>query len=212
MVGVKRPVDARDERNGKRTKTKTVVPVTTKKTKSAPAKSSKKDAKVEKKDKKSSKKKVVEESEGEDEDEDEDDFDIDDVSDSEIGDFDEDEDVEMGGEIDEVEEEEEEEEAEQKSKAASTKPEPVKSMGTPSLTKISGDVLTQLAFLQMSMPPVKHTQSKRSFSKSEEPQSPMPTSLPVRSSCGSVCGASPTSPLRSARSSLPSCSRSSRDV
>ncbi|EAW07792.1 uncharacterized protein ACLA_025090 [Aspergillus clavatus NRRL 1] len=130
MVGVKRPVDAGDERNGKRTKTKT-APVTTKKAKSAPAKksapekSSKKDAKVGKKDKKSSKKKVEKE-ESEDED---DDFDIDDVSDSEIGDDDdEDEDIEMGGASDQEEEYGEEEGVEQTSKAAavSAKPEPVK--------------------------------------------------------------------------------------
>ncbi|KAB8238864.1 uncharacterized protein BDW43DRAFT_70133 [Aspergillus alliaceus] len=98
MVGVKRPVDARDERNGKRTKTKTGT-VSTKKTQVAPVKKStsksvsKKSSKPEKKDKKPSKKKI------EEEEDDDDDFDLDDVSDSEIDELDEleDEDVEMGG-------------------------------------------------------------------------------------------------------------------
>ncbi|KAI9928798.1 hypothetical protein ASPWEDRAFT_36586 [Aspergillus wentii DTO 134E9] len=87
MPGVKRAVDAGDERNGKRSRTKTGS-VPNKKTKAAPAPVknaafSKKGSKVEKKDSKkgSSKKKVqVEESEDEDDD---DEFDIDDVSDSE---------------------------------------------------------------------------------------------------------------------------------
>jgi pumilio family protein 6 len=133
MVGVKRPVDAGDERNGKRTKTKT-APVTTKKAKSAPVKksfaqkSSKKDVMSGKKDKKTSKRKVEEE---EDFDDDEDDFDIDDIPDSEA-DEDEDEDVEMGGPSDDDEEEDVQEEKKQKTKApaASTKAEPPKSMVT----------------------------------------------------------------------------------
>ncbi|KAB8077346.1 armadillo-type protein [Aspergillus leporis] len=94
MVGVKRPVDARDERNGKRTKTK-IGTVSTKKSQTVPVKKStksvtKKGSKPEKKDKKVSKKKVEESEE-------DDDFDLDDVSDSEIDELDEaaDEDVDM---------------------------------------------------------------------------------------------------------------------
>ncbi|KAL4893953.1 armadillo-type protein [Aspergillus ambiguus] len=90
MVGVKRRVDAGDERNGKRTKTKT-VPVQTKQAKSVKANPEpKKNAKSTKKDKKPSKKKVEEDEELEDDD---DDFDVDDISDSE-GDA-QDEDIEM---------------------------------------------------------------------------------------------------------------------
>ncbi|GAB1205505.1 hypothetical protein APSETT445_004181 [Aspergillus pseudonomiae] len=111
MVGVKRPVDAGDERKGKRTKTKTPT-VPTKKAKAAPEKKSssksvtKKSSKPEKKDKKASKKKV------EEEEEDDDDFDLDDVEDSEIDDLDnvEDEDVDMNDGGDDGDEEEKEEE------------------------------------------------------------------------------------------------------
>ncbi|KAF9889195.1 pumilio domain member 6 [Aspergillus nanangensis] len=83
MVGVKRPVDAGDDRKGKRTKTKT-APVAAKKSKPAAKKfdtssGSKKSAKPGKKDTKTSKR-SVEEKESED---DEDDFDLDDISDSE---------------------------------------------------------------------------------------------------------------------------------
>ncbi|PKX94326.1 uncharacterized protein P174DRAFT_389508 [Aspergillus novofumigatus IBT 16806] len=133
MVGVKRPVDAGDERNGKRTKTKT-APVTTKRAKSAPVKkfvaqkNSKKDVKSGKKDKKS-KRKVEEEEE--DFDDDEDDFDIDDIPDSEADeDEDEDEDVEMGSASDNDEEEDIQQEKKQKTKApaASTKAEPPKNI------------------------------------------------------------------------------------
>jgi pumilio family protein 6 len=131
MVGVKRPVDAGDERNGKRTKTKT-APVTTKKAKSAPVKksvaqkNSKKDVKSGKKDKKS-KRKVEEEEE--DFDDDEDDFDIDDIPDSEA-DEDDVEDVEMGSPSDDDEEEDAQEKKKQNTKApaASAKAEPPKSM------------------------------------------------------------------------------------
>ncbi|KAF7117588.1 hypothetical protein CNMCM5793_006640 [Aspergillus hiratsukae] len=130
MVGVKRPVDAGDERNRKRTKTKT-APVTTKKAKSAPVKksvsqkSSKKDVKSGKKDKKTSKRKVEEEEEDFD---DEDDFDIDDIPDSEA-DEDDDEDVEMGSPSD-GDEDDVQEEKKQKTKApaASTKAEPPKNI------------------------------------------------------------------------------------
>ncbi|KAE8157085.1 armadillo-type protein [Aspergillus tamarii] len=110
MVGVKRPVDAGDERKGKRTKTKTPT-VPTKKAKAVPEKKSssksvtKKSSKPEKKDKKVSKKKV-------EEDEDDDDFDLDDVEDSDIDDLDdvEDKDVDMndGGDSDDEDEVEEE--------------------------------------------------------------------------------------------------------
>ncbi|KAI9368024.1 armadillo-type protein [Aspergillus egyptiacus] len=119
MVGVKRPVDSRDDRNGKRTKTKTAVPS---KSKSAPVKkverSSKsgkgKDVKSGKKDKKASKKKIVEEEEEEEED---DDFDVDDISDSEIEEADEAEDVDM----DDVEEDEDEDEDEDEKSIAKDK-------------------------------------------------------------------------------------------
>ncbi|KAB8271851.1 armadillo-type protein [Aspergillus minisclerotigenes] len=117
MVGVKRPVDAGDERKGKRTKTKTPT-VPTKKAKAAPEKKSssksvtKKSSKPEKKDRKASKKKVIEEEE------DDDDFDLDDVEDSEIDDLDdlEDEDVEMndGGDKDDEDEDDSDDEEEPK--------------------------------------------------------------------------------------------------
>ncbi|KAE8374506.1 armadillo-type protein [Aspergillus bertholletiae] len=112
MVGVKRPVDAGDERKGKRTKTKTPT-VPTKKAKAVPEKKSssksvtKKSSKPEKKDKKALKKKI------EEEEEDDDDFDLDDVEDSEIDDLDdiEDDDVDMNdaGDNDDNSNEEEEE-------------------------------------------------------------------------------------------------------
>ncbi|KAE8152806.1 armadillo-type protein [Aspergillus avenaceus] len=120
MVGVKRPVDARDERNGKRTKTKTAVPP---KTKAAPMKKStsksepKKSSKVEKKDKEKPTKKVEEES-------DDDDFDLDDVSDSEIDDVEEDEDIDMGdanGNDDESADSEETEESTKNDEASKNK-------------------------------------------------------------------------------------------
>ena len=82
MVGVKRRVDTGDDRNGKRTKTKTAVST---KSKSLPVKTQKdsKTVKSGKKDKKVSKKKPVEEEDDDFSDED-DDFDVDNVSDSEI--------------------------------------------------------------------------------------------------------------------------------
>ncbi|KAL4941320.1 armadillo-type protein [Aspergillus oleicola] len=121
MVGVKRRVDSGDDRNGKRTKTKTKTAVSTK----AAPKSSKgsrnekskgkdlKAGKKDKKDKKVSKKKAVEESEDEEDFNDEDEFDVDDVEDSEIEDLDNEggEDVEMD-DVDEDEEEDEEDEEE----------------------------------------------------------------------------------------------------
>ncbi|PWY83147.1 ARM repeat-containing protein [Aspergillus sclerotioniger CBS 115572] len=118
MVGVKRPVDAGDERKGKRTKTKTPVSVPSKKSKSAPVKSSKsvskKSDKSAKKDKKSSKKKVQEESE-----DDEDDFDLDDVEDSEIDALDnEEEDIAMDDVEEDAGEDEEEEDTEKQIKSA----------------------------------------------------------------------------------------------
>lgn len=114
MVGIKRPVDTSDERNGKRTKvkkdaskTKTTKPSTqlkVKKNVTAPvtteSKKLKSKSKPEKSDKKTKKnKKVQEESE---ESEEEDHFDIDDVSDSDLdlksdGAGDKDGDVDMGG-------------------------------------------------------------------------------------------------------------------
>ncbi|KKK22297.1 hypothetical protein ARAM_005008 [Aspergillus rambellii] len=122
MVGVKRRVDTGDDRNGKRTKTKTTA-VSTKKSsgsssrgKSGPVKG-KGSSKSGKKDKKIVKKKVEEEEEEEEEDDD-DDFDIDDVQDSEIesGD-DDDNDVDM----DELDADEDEEEgADTKSQQAKT--------------------------------------------------------------------------------------------
>ncbi|GKZ33208.1 pumilio domain member 6 [Aspergillus brasiliensis] len=110
MVGVKRPVDARDERNGKRTKTKMPVSVPAKKSKSssaAPVKASKSVSKKgDKGDKKTtSSKKKAQREESESEDDDEDDFDLDDVDDSEIDALD-DEDDEEDVTMDDVEEEE----------------------------------------------------------------------------------------------------------
>lgn len=98
MVGVKRPVDNGDERNGKRTKTKTAAVPTKKAANSAPVKKvvtksdPKKSDKSNKKDKKPVKKVEVDEEE-----DDEDDFDLDDVSDSEgdEGSDAQDEDVDM---------------------------------------------------------------------------------------------------------------------
>ncbi|RAK78200.1 uncharacterized protein BO72DRAFT_402303 [Aspergillus fijiensis CBS 313.89] len=127
MVGVKRRVDNGDDRDGKRTKTKTAVSAPTKKggSKSAPVKSAKKSdfkkgsdkgGKKDKKDLSSKKGKKVQKEESEDEDDDE--FDLDDVEDSEIDELDEleaeeDEDVDMGG-VEEDDEEDEEEEKESK--------------------------------------------------------------------------------------------------
>ncbi|KAL4969117.1 uncharacterized protein BDV14DRAFT_118081 [Aspergillus stella-maris] len=127
MVGVKRRVDTGDDRNGKRTKTKTktAVPV---KSQAAPVKgksvkSSKgekvsgkgKNMKAGKKDKKVSKKKPVEESSDEEDFDDEDEFDVDDVEDSDIEDLDAEEDVEM----DDVDEDEEEEDDDEDKKSSS---------------------------------------------------------------------------------------------
>lgn len=94
MAGVKRAVESKEDRNGKRTKTKQGS-APAKKSKVAPVKSSgsKKDLKHSKVDtkssKKDSKKKKIE-----DESEDEDDFDIDDVSDDSLDDI-PDDDVDM---------------------------------------------------------------------------------------------------------------------
>lgn len=129
MAGLKRAVDAKDERNGKRTKvkggdvppqkTKAAAPV--KKVVSKPDSKKKDPAKSGKTDKTNGKnKKKVEESEEEDEDE----FDIDDLSDSE-GEKDEGDDIDMGGlsdeggddNEDEEEEDSEDEEEEKKPKA-----------------------------------------------------------------------------------------------
>ncbi|PLB43892.1 ARM repeat-containing protein [Aspergillus steynii IBT 23096] len=126
MVGVKRPVDGADGRNGKRTKTKTAVP--TKKDKSASVKKavskpeSKKGDKFGKKDKKAPAKKKVEESEDDDEDDDE--FDLDDVSDSDIdgeSGFQDDEDVGMEDVNDDEEDEDEDEDEEEKNSAEPAK-------------------------------------------------------------------------------------------
>ncbi|KAL4905879.1 hypothetical protein BDW74DRAFT_13976 [Aspergillus multicolor] len=119
MVGVKRRVDAGEDRNGKRTKTKTAVPS---KGKSAPVKAHKsskgatkgKDLKSGKKDKKVSKKKSVKESEEDDFSDEDDNFDVDDIEDSEVEDVEED-DVDMD-DVDEEDEDESEEEAEVKDK------------------------------------------------------------------------------------------------
>ncbi|GES58953.1 protein PUF6 [Aspergillus terreus] len=121
MVGVKRPVDAGDERNGKRTKTKT-APVVSKKAKSAPVKKSskpepKKSAKINKKDKKPSKKKVEEEEELDDDD---DDFDLDDLSDSEGDAQDEDVDMDSASDEDAADAEEGEEDSKDEKKSKST--------------------------------------------------------------------------------------------
>lgn len=126
MVGVKRPVDAADGRNGKRTKTKTAIS-TKKDNKSAPVKKaasktgSKKIDKSGKKDKKAPAKKKVEESE---EDEDDDDFDLDDVSDSDIegeSGFQDDEDVGMEDVKDAEEDSDEGDEEEEKKSAEPAK-------------------------------------------------------------------------------------------
>ncbi|KAE8348053.1 armadillo-type protein [Aspergillus coremiiformis] len=123
MVGVKRSVDAGDERNGKRTKTKTGA-APSKKTKTAPVKKStsksvsKKSSKPEKKDKKASKKKV------EEDDDDDDDFDLDDVSDSELDELDEaeEEDIDMNDGNDNGEDDEEQaEESAKDAEAAKNK-------------------------------------------------------------------------------------------
>lgn len=109
MAGVKRHVEAAEDRNGKRTKTKQ-GPATAKKFKAtAPVKKagSKKDFKSGKSDKKVSKKKVEES-------EDEDEFDIDDLSDSGDDDLDalddsHEDDVDMEDVSDEIDEEDIEE-------------------------------------------------------------------------------------------------------
>ncbi|GLB06037.1 pumilio domain member 6 [Aspergillus tubingensis] len=113
MVGVKRRVDAGDERNGKRTKTPVSVPAKKSKSSAAPVKASKsvvskKGDKGGKKDKKTSSKKKAqkEESESEDEDDDEDDFDLDDVDDSEIDALDDEDNEEEDVDMEDVEEEE----------------------------------------------------------------------------------------------------------
>lgn len=124
MVGVKRRVDAGDERNGKRTKTPVSVPAKKSKSSAAPVKASKsvvskKGDKGGKKDKKTSSKKKAqkEESESEsEEDDDEDDFDLDDVDDSEIDALDDEDDNEE--EDVDMEDVEEEEDTGKKSKSA----------------------------------------------------------------------------------------------
>ncbi|KAJ5160358.1 uncharacterized protein N7482_007362 [Penicillium canariense] len=120
MPGVKRRVDAAEDRNGKRSKSQVSAPVKKTKTaapaKKAAAASSKKGVKSGKTDKKASKKKVQEE----DSEEDDDDFDIDDLS-SASGDDDFDtldaspKDVDMDGVSDDDEDSEEKEPGEQKS-------------------------------------------------------------------------------------------------
>ncbi|KAL3448739.1 armadillo-type protein [Aspergillus insuetus] len=122
MVGVKRRVDTGDDRNGKRTKTKTAA-VSTKKPVKAQKfdKSSKsgkgKDLKFGKKDKKAPKKRVLEE---EEEDfSDEDDFDVDDIEDSEIEDAD---DAEDDVEMDDANAEDDDESEEVEDKKSSSKP------------------------------------------------------------------------------------------
>lgn len=127
MAGLKRAVDTKDERNGKRTKVKggDVAPQKTKA--AAPVKKavSKSDLKKKdpaesgKTDKKNGKnKKKVEESE---EEEDEDEFDIDDLSDSE-GEKDENEDIDMGGLSDEGGDDDEEEEEDSEDEEEEKKP------------------------------------------------------------------------------------------
>ncbi|RAK93493.1 ARM repeat-containing protein [Aspergillus costaricaensis CBS 115574] len=113
MVGVKRRVDAGDERNGKRTKTPVSVPAKKSKSSAAPVKASKsvvskKGDKGGKKDKKTSSKKKAqkEESESESDDDEEDDFDLDDVDDSEIDALDDEDDEEEDVDMEDVEEEE----------------------------------------------------------------------------------------------------------
>ncbi|KAL4916267.1 armadillo-type protein [Aspergillus aurantiobrunneus] len=132
MVGVKRHVDAGEDRNGKRTKTKTAVST---KSKPAPVKAQKtskyvkgKDVKPGKKDKKGSKKKPVEEEEEEEVSED-DDFDVDDISDSEIenGDDADDDDVDMDDiDADEDDEEGDGDKDKKKSKSKSQQDEEMK--------------------------------------------------------------------------------------
>ncbi|KAJ5740668.1 hypothetical protein N7493_000540 [Penicillium malachiteum] len=118
MAGLKRPVDANEDRNGKRSKTKQGSAPVKKSKVAAPVKksSSKKDSKSGKSDKSSSKKKSKKE-----ESEDEDDFDIDDVSDSGDDDLDEldeipEDDVEMEDASDDEEEEEDSTEEKQENK------------------------------------------------------------------------------------------------
>ncbi|KAL3460713.1 ARM repeat-containing protein [Aspergillus heterothallicus] len=121
MVGVKRRVDTGDDRNGKRTKTKTAAVSTKKPVKAQKIdKSSKggkgKDLKSGKTDKKVSKKKVVEEKEDFS---DEDDFDVDDIEDSEIEDVDDaEDDVDMG----DVDAEDDDDSEEVEDKKSSSKP------------------------------------------------------------------------------------------
>ncbi|KAL4809615.1 armadillo-type protein [Aspergillus unguis] len=127
MVGVKRRVDTGDDRNGKRTKTKTAVPSKSKPSKSAPVKASKgskdvksKNVKGGKKDQKSSKKKVVEEEDEDDFSDEDDEFDVDDVEDSEIEDGDDaEDDVDMDDVDDEEDDDDEEVEVKDKKKSAS---------------------------------------------------------------------------------------------
>ncbi|KAJ5587682.1 uncharacterized protein N7459_003447 [Penicillium hispanicum] len=115
MAGVKRPVDAKEDRNGKRTKTKQGSAPVKKSKPAAPVKktgasNSKKEVKSGKSDKKVSKKKAQEESE------DEDDFDIDDVSDSGDDDLDAlDEVPEDDVDMEDVDDEESESEGEETS-------------------------------------------------------------------------------------------------
>ncbi|BCR86840.1 uncharacterized protein ACHE_30827A [Aspergillus chevalieri] len=127
MAGLKRAVDTKDERNGKRTKvkggdvapqkTKAAAPV--KKAVSKPDLKKKDPAESGKTDKKNGKnKKKVEESE---EEEDEDEFDIDDLSDFE-GEKDENEDIDMGGLSDEGGDDDEEEEEDSEDEEEEKKP------------------------------------------------------------------------------------------
>lgn len=115
MAGVKRHVEAAEDRNGKRTKTKQGSAPVKKSKPTAPVKkgSSKKDIKTGKSDKKVSKKKIEEDSEDEDEDE----FDIDDVSDSGDDDLDALDDL-PEDDIDMEDVSEEDEDSEEEKKAA----------------------------------------------------------------------------------------------
>ncbi|PLN81496.1 ARM repeat-containing protein [Aspergillus taichungensis] len=125
MVGVKRPVDAGDERNGKRSKTKTPAGVPAKKSKSTSVKKSapvsksvSKKSDKSKSEKKSTKSKKPAKEESEDDD---DDFDVDDISDSDLEggmNVDEDEDVDMESAGDDDEKDEESESGESSDKAA----------------------------------------------------------------------------------------------
>ncbi|KAJ5246834.1 hypothetical protein N7468_001817 [Penicillium chermesinum] len=82
MAGIKRPVESKEDRNGKRTKTKQgSAPAKKSKVDSVKTSGSKRDLKPSKSDKKASKKEPKKKAQKE-ESEDEDDFDIDDVSDS----------------------------------------------------------------------------------------------------------------------------------